>query len=173
MSAASPSLVVVIHAVGSRDEVEPLLFTGQQLQRRGHRVCIATHTFLGDTVLEHGMEFFDIDFDSENDVSFADSDAAVLPAIEFTDSNLRTQRRAMRSIMERCWLSCITPGRRSVQTETPTPPRVADLIIANPQSMAHVHCAERLGIPFILQSAYARLVHLDSAGLTAAQHATL
>lgn len=49
------------------------------------------------------------------------------------------QKRAMiRTFLDGCWKSCI---------ESDGEPFVADAIIANPPSFAHMHCAEALGIP--------------------------
>lgn len=40
-----------------------------------------------------------------------------------------------------CWLSCVNPDPITFA------PFVADAIIANPPSFAHIHCAQALGIP--------------------------
>lgn len=45
----------------------------------------------------------------------------------------------MKEIINGCWRSCFV-SRNSL-------PFVADAIIANPASLAHIHCAQRLGIP--------------------------
>ena len=42
------------------------------------------------------------------------------------------------------WFSCINPS------EVTEEPFLADAIIANPPSYAHIHCAEKLGIPLHL-----------------------
>jgi len=42
------------------------------------------------------------------------------------------------------WFSCINPSELSDE------PFLADAIIANPPSYAHIHCAEKLGIPLHL-----------------------
>ena len=58
--------------------------------------------------------------------------------------------------MEGCWRACIEDGdgmcdaeekekyRRGTSKETSF---VADVIVANPPSFAHVHCAQKLGVP--------------------------
>lgn len=52
------------------------------------------------------------------------------------------QKRVMvKEILEGCWRSCIEPD------EATGAPFVADAIIANPPSFAHVHCAQALSIP--------------------------
>ena len=52
-----------------------------------------------------------------------------------------TKNRAMiKDILEGCWAACITPSDDGE-------PFVANAIIANPPSFAHIHCAQALGIP--------------------------
>ncbi|KAL8737175.1 MAG: hypothetical protein Q9181_001964 [Wetmoreana brouardii] len=84
------------------------------------------------------------------------------------------RRKGMYEIVQGCWRSCIEIGdgtgivasddhldslptserstERSIDlNETPSAkPFVADAIIANPPSFAHIHCAEKLGIPLHL-----------------------
>ena len=73
----------------------------------------------------------------------------------------------MRDIMRACWRSCYENGdglgdhtsrpatshsdggARGGRSREPQP-FVADAIIANPPSFAHIHCAEKLGIPLHL-----------------------
>lgn len=51
------------------------------------------------------------------------------------------KRKMVYEMLNGCWRSCIMPDAR---TEIPF---VADAIIANPPSFAHVHCAQALGVP--------------------------
>lgn len=52
------------------------------------------------------------------------------------------KKRAMISeVLDRCWKSCIEPD-----PDTGVP-FIAEAIIANPLSFAHIHCAEALGVP--------------------------
>jgi hypothetical protein len=44
-------------------------------------------------------------------------------------------------MLEGCWRSCVEADKVSHE------PFVAEAIIANPPSFAHVHCAQALGIP--------------------------
>lgn len=54
---------------------------------------------------------------------------------------VQKKRAMMEEMMEGCWNACIEPDQDSGN------PFVADAIIANPPSFAHIHCAEALGIP--------------------------
>ena len=61
------------------------------------------------------------------------------------------RRKGMYEIMQGCWQSCIEDGDGTPDSSTTaTRPFVADAIIANPPSFAHIHCAEKLGIPLHL-----------------------
>jgi len=71
------------------------------------------------------------------------------------------RRNEIGIMIQGCWRSCIEPGDGSgvaasdnntsefdhAATSTDMRPFVADAIIANPPSFAHIHCAEKLGIP--------------------------
>lgn len=52
-----------------------------------------------------------------------------------------TKRDMVAQLLDGCWKSCIEPDGKTGR------PFVADAIIANPPSFAHVHCAQALGIP--------------------------
>ena len=65
----------------------------------------------------------------------------------------------MRDILRGCWRSCIEAGNGLLEAQafgnnsnrqSDPKPFVADVIIANPPTFAHLHCAEKLGIPLHL-----------------------
>ena len=69
----------------------------------------------------------------------------IIPKFQTIMSGEISQKRKMvYAMLEGCWKSCIEPD-----PETGVP-FVAEAIIANPPSFAHVHCAEALGIPLHL-----------------------
>jgi sterol 3beta-glucosyltransferase len=51
------------------------------------------------------------------------------------------KRKMIKEMIDGCWESCFYPDPLTHE------PFVANAIIANPPSFAHVHCAEALGIP--------------------------
>ena len=64
----------------------------------------------------------------------------------FASLNRGRSRQSMKEVLDGCWRAC-------TQVTTPVDlPFVADVIIANPPSFAHVHCAEALGIPVHITS---------------------
>lgn len=56
-------------------------------------------------------------------------------------SRKRSKQEMIREILDGCWASCLAPDPDSKK------PFVANAIIANPLSIAHIHCAQALGIP--------------------------
>lgn len=57
---------------------------------------------------------------------------------------INRKREMIRTMLTGCWQSCISPDPSSQL------PFVANAIIANPPSFAHIHCAQALGIPLHL-----------------------
>lgn len=135
-------LNIVIHVVGSRGDVQPFLALGNELQKYGHRVRLATHGRFKDFVHDSGLEFYPIGGDPGDLMSYMVKNPGLIPSMQSLRAGEISRKREM--IMEMlggCWNSCIEPDPLTEQ------PFVADAIIANPPSFAHVHCAEALGIP--------------------------
>lgn len=66
----------------------------------------------------------------------------LIPSMEsLRGGDIGRKRKMIHGILRGCWASCVEPDPISQQ------PFVADAIIANPPSFAHVHCAERLAVP--------------------------
>lgn len=66
----------------------------------------------------------------------------LIPSMEsLRGGDIGRKRTMMHDMLRGCWASCVEPDPISHQ------PFVADAIIANPPSFAHVHCAEALSIP--------------------------
>jgi hypothetical protein len=54
------ALNIVIQVVGSRGDVQPFIALGNELQRWGHRVRLATHGVFEEFVKDAGLEFYPI-----------------------------------------------------------------------------------------------------------------
>jgi sterol 3beta-glucosyltransferase len=66
----------------------------------------------------------------------------IIPKLSTIKAGDIGKKRAMISeILQGCWKSCIEPD---LDTGVPF---IAEAIIANPPSFAHIHCAEALGVP--------------------------
>ncbi|KAI1771996.1 glycosyltransferase family 1 protein [Hypoxylon cercidicola] len=168
-----PRLNVVIQIVGSRGDVQPFVALGLILkQTYGHRVRVATHSTFQKFVEENGLEFFNIGGDPAELMAFMVKNPGLMPGIDALKSGEITKRRkGIEEIVLGCWRSAIETGdglgpaprfdKRSKDNEidnNPAPmerspghkPFVADAIIANPPSFAHIHIAEKLGVPLHL-----------------------
>ncbi|KAH8899439.1 UDP-Glycosyltransferase/glycogen phosphorylase [Thozetella sp. PMI_491] len=162
-----PQLNVVIQIVGSRGDVQPFVALGQVLKDTyGHRVRLATHATFQKFVEENGLEFFSIGGDPAELMAFMVKNPGLMPGLDALKSGeISKRRQGIEQILLGCWRSCIEAGDGTgpppLRHKTDEPvdetyslpgnpnqrPFVADAIIANPPSFAHVHIAEKLGIP--------------------------
>ncbi|CRK36045.1 hypothetical protein BN1708_006903 [Verticillium longisporum] len=149
-------LCIAIHIVGSRGDVQPFIPIAQLLKSTyGHRVRICTHPVFKDFVESNGVEFFSIGGDPEALMAYMVKNPGLLPSRESMRAGDISKRRAeMSEIINGGWRSCIEAGNgmsrqplRAANVPDPKDLFIADAIIANPPSMAHIHCAEKLGIP--------------------------
>ncbi|GME24849.1 UDP-glucuronosyl/UDP-glucosyltransferase [Neofusicoccum parvum] len=164
-----PPLNIVIHVVGSRGDVQPFVALGKVLKETySHRVRLATHPTFKKFVEENGLEFFSIGGDPAELMAFMVKNPGLMPGFDtLRNGDVGKRRKGIAEIIEGCWRSCIESGDGfGVDSEQRTEawvnsanyepdvaanmtgrPFIADAIIANPPSFAHVHCAEKLGIP--------------------------
>ncbi|KAG9238186.1 hypothetical protein BJ875DRAFT_480641 [Amylocarpus encephaloides] len=142
----APHMNVVIHVVGSRGDVQPFLALARVLKEvHGHHVRLATHPKFESFVENAGIEFFSIGGDPAELMDYMVKNAGLMPSVEaLLNGDIGRKRQFMGAIAEGCWRSCIEPCAKTGR------PFVADAIIANPPSFAHVHCAEKLAIPLHL-----------------------
>lgn len=156
---------IVLQIVGSRGDLQPFIALGLELRRFGHRVRIATHPTFKGFVEAVGLEFFSIGGDPKELMAYMVKNPSLVPKLDtLRNGEVQRRRAAMRKIMRRCWRSCfeagdgidlpapgsaeqsgVPPARRRDPT-----PFMADAIVANPPSFAHIHCAQKLGIPLHL-----------------------
>ncbi|KAK7520486.1 uncharacterized protein IWZ02DRAFT_265520 [Phyllosticta citriasiana] len=163
-----PPMNVVIHVVGSRGDVQPFVALGKVLKDvYNHRVRLATHPVFKGFVEENGLEFFSIGGDPAELMAFMVKNPGLMPGMEtLKNGDVGKRRKGIAEIIEGCWRSCIevgdgfgvdavdateawvnSGGNDTGVSSASGKPFVADAIIANPPSFAHVHCAEKLGIP--------------------------
>lgn len=155
-----PKLNIAIHIVGSRGDVQPFIAIAQELMKPpyGHRVRICTHPVFKTFVEENGIEFFSIGGDPATLMAYMVKNPGLMPGMEsLRAGDVGKRRNDIAEIIEGCWRGCIEPGdgmpgtKKSSSTmsrqEETDRLFIADAIIANPLSYAHIHCAEKLGIP--------------------------
>ncbi|MCJ1396440.1 hypothetical protein MMC18_009330 [Xylographa bjoerkii] len=167
-----PPMNVVIHVVGSRGDVQPFVSLGNVLRETyGHRVRLATHPVFRGFIEENGLEFFSIGGDPAELMAFMVKNPGLMPGKDALRSgDIGRRRKGMYEIIKGCWRSCFEAGDGTgveisdsnldhqasyhsgsiVSDDLADQPFVADAIIANPPSFAHIHCAEKLGIPLHL-----------------------
>ena len=142
--ASAVKLNVVIQVVGSRGDVQPFIALGHELRKYGHRVRIATHNMFDDFVRNSGsvLEFYPIGGNPLELMAYMVKNPGLIPSMKTIQAGeIKRKRLMVREMLEGCWNSCIMPDPLTDE------PFVADAIIANPPSFAHVHCAQALGIP--------------------------
>ncbi|EEA25527.1 hypothetical protein TMatcc_006244 [Talaromyces marneffei ATCC 18224] len=155
-----PPLNIVIQIIGSRGDVQPFIALGRVLKySHGHRVRLATHASFQGFVEENGLEFFSIGGDPVELMAFMVKNPGLMPGFDaLRNGDIHRRRVDIAAIISGCWRSCFEAGDgtgvpvsdRTVDLnhfKAGRTPFVADAIIANPPSFAHVHCAEKLGIP--------------------------
>lgn len=138
-------LNIVIQIVGSRGDVQPFIALGNALQTHGHRVRIATHDVFENFVKDSFLEFFPIGGDPAKLMAYMVKNPGLIPQIQtLRDGEIKRKKIMVAEMLQGCWRACIDDDPDTQE------PFVADAIIANPPSFAHIHCAQALGIPLHL-----------------------
>ncbi|TEA21368.1 Sterol 3-beta-glucosyltransferase UGT80B1 [Colletotrichum sidae] len=138
-------LNIVIQVVGSRGDVQPFIALGNELQTYGHRVRLATHDVFDSFVRKSQLEFYPIGGDPSELMAYMVKNPGLIPSLKsLKGGDIQKKRKMVKEMLEGCWRSCVQPD---ALTGTPF---VADAIIANPPSFAHVHCAQALSVPLHL-----------------------
>lgn len=137
-----PALNIVVQVVGSRGDVQPFVALGQELRLHGHRVRLATHNTFGTFVRDSGLEFYPIGGDPAELMAYMVKNPGLIPSMKSLKAgDIQRKRSMVAQMLDGCWRSCIEDD------PTTATPFVADAIIANPPSFAHIHCAQALGVP--------------------------
>ncbi|KAL7757034.1 hypothetical protein ACKLNR_014027 [Fusarium oxysporum f. sp. zingiberi] len=135
-------LNIVIQVVGSRGDVQPFIALGNELQRHGHRVRLATHNTFENFVRESGLEFYPVGGDPAELMAYMVKNPGLIPSMKsLAAGEIQKKRDMVQWMLEEFWHSCLQPDPLTGL------PFVADAVIANPPSFAHIHCAQALGIP--------------------------
>ncbi|WAO95183.1 Glyco-transf-28 domain-containing protein [Fusarium falciforme] len=135
-------LNIVIQVVGSRGDVQPFVALGCELQKHGHRVRLATHNVFDKFVRDAGLEFYPIGGNPSELMAYMVKNPGLIPSLKsLRGGDIQKKRVMVAEMLDGCWQSCLQPDPISGR------PFVADAIIANPPSFAHVHCAQAMSIP--------------------------
>ena len=149
-----PRLNIVIMVIGSRGDIQPFIRVGKLLQEQGnHRVRLATHPAFKDFVSDSGLEFFSVGGNPSELMAFMVKNPGLIPNMStIVEGEIGRRRDQMAEMFEGFWRACVNStddehDPNNVHLMNDKNPFIADAIIANPPSFAHVHIAERLGIP--------------------------
>ncbi|KAI0378519.1 glycosyltransferase family 1 protein [Hypomontagnella monticulosa] len=135
-------LNIVIQVVGSRGDVQPFIALGTELLRHGHRVRLATHDTFASFVRDSGLEFYPIGGDPAELMAYMVKNPGLFPSMSsLRAGDIQKKRKMVSEMLKGCWDSCVKPDPVTAR------PFVAEAIIANPPSFAHIHCAQALGVP--------------------------
>lgn len=160
-----PVLNIVMHVVGSRGDIQPFIALGRVLKYSyRHNVRLATHPVFQSFVEENGLAFFSIGGDPAELMTYMVRTPGLLPNMDALRSgDVRRHRDGVYSLMKGCWRACVESGNGlnldthgsgdasgSGSKRASNRPFVADVIIGNPPSFAHIHCAQKLGVPLHL-----------------------
>ncbi|KAJ9614168.1 hypothetical protein H2200_002304 [Cladophialophora chaetospira] len=144
--------------IGSRGDIQPFLKIGKILKDKyHHRVRIASHPTFKEFVEEEiGLEFFSVGGDPSELMAFMVKNPGLIPSMETIKSGeIGRRRESMYQMFQGFWRACINATDdetdiTNLKLMGSKPPFVADAIIANPPSFAHIHIAELLRIPLHL-----------------------
>ncbi len=163
VTARPPVLNFLMLVLGSRGDVQPFIVLGQAFQMDGHRVRIATHPHFRSFVETHGLEFYKIGGTPAELMAYIVRNPGLVPKFAtLRQGEIQKRRRSMKDMIHASWRACFEADTSSqkvssydwsrkggeVRPKQGDPkPFVAHAILANPPSLAHVHRAEKLGIP--------------------------
>jgi UDP:flavonoid glycosyltransferase YjiC (YdhE family) len=139
-----PPLSIVVMVVGSRGDVQPFIPIARRLVER-HRVRVATHREFRPMVEQAGLEFYPLGGNPHQLMEYiVKTGGSILPTrVDQIWDDVPKKRAMITEILESTWRACTEPD----PDRPGSPPFRADIIVANPPSYGHIHCAEALHIP--------------------------
>jgi len=103
-------LNIVIQVVGSRGDVQPFIALGNELQRQGHRVRLATHDVFENFVRGSGLEFYPIGGDPAELMAYMVKNPGLIPSMKtLAAGEIQKKRDMMQFMLHEFWDSCIRP----------------------------------------------------------------
>lgn len=145
-----PQLSIVIMINGTREEVQGYFTIGKLLKdEHGHRVRIAAEPLYKDVIeKEYGLEFFGVGSEVRFLQPYTNVPVEPVPSrASPEDPELNRRQEWELEALKGYWRACYQPSGNHNAC-----PFVADAIIADTRSVAHIHCAEMLGVPVHIMS---------------------
>ncbi|CAM9491012.1 unnamed protein product [Chrysoparadoxa australica] len=137
---------IVILVVGTRGDCQPFISLGRSLQRDRHRVRLATHACYEEDVKGAGLEFYPLGGDPHRLSRFmVETSGRLLPNLlnKAERESLPEKITMMESIIQSTYPACTACDPKDPEQRA----FIADAIISNPVTYAHIHCAEALSAP--------------------------
>jgi sterol 3beta-glucosyltransferase len=142
--AGPPPLSILVMVVGSRGDIQQFIPIGRRLAEQ-HRVRLATHAVFRSMVEQARLEFYPLAGDPRALMEYiVKTGGRIVPTrLDQLVEDVPKQRAMIAEILASTWRACTEadPGRPDA------PPFRADMIVANPLSYGHIHCAEALQVP--------------------------
>lgn len=138
-----PRLNIAILAYGTRGDAQPYVRIAQELISHGHRVRVTSPPSLQSWVRdEYGIETWSLGQDMGQFIRWA-MQKPTKKMLTMVNGEYRQLVKNQMEILIEHWRACVDGG----EVKEGERPFVADVIIASPPGMAHVHVAQKLGIP--------------------------
>lgn len=144
-----PPMRIVMLLVGTAGDIMPFIQLAHMLHERyGHVVRIASHDDLRGHVEKAGLRFYPIKGNAIQMAGWGPSFSLHLPTLLKLVVDPKTSQKlyVIRKVILATIGACTEPDPADPSAE----PFHADCIMANPVSLAHVTCAEALGVPLHL-----------------------
>lgn len=142
-----PHLNILLMAVGTRGDVQPFLELGLILRTHGHFVRLATHENFRSFVQDQGLDFYPLAGDPLLLSEFmVKTQGFILPTSPELIRETPRYHAMMVDILHSCWDACTLADSKQPASRPFSP----DVIISNPVTYGHIHCAEALGVPLHL-----------------------
>ncbi|KAF4540217.1 UDP-glucuronosyl/UDP-glucosyltransferase [Lasiodiplodia theobromae] len=141
---------IAVLITGSRGDVQPFIALSKVLQGPPyhHRVRIVTHPNFKGFVEENGIEFYSMGGDPEKLMAYMVRNPSILPSLaSMKAGDVGMRRKEIAEMLYGAWRGCTEAGDGIEDLTDNDIPFVADAIIANPPSYAHIHIAEKLSVP--------------------------
>ena len=144
-----PPLRVAVLLAGTIGDVMPFIQLAKIMKERyGHVTRICSHGDLRRPVEEAGLRFYPLGGNAKEMAGWGPTFSLQPKILLKLALNPATSKKLirMRAVLRSCLKACTEPDPADPSQE----PFHADVLMANPMCLGHIHCAEALGIPLHL-----------------------